>query len=187
MSLSTHIFEMLFPGDYVFGPTFLRYYMITFLYVGMGSTCNGSLLNGRGLTDSVFWGNLVQFIITVPLSFLVIPRFGVIGIISLLVIGTLFSQIFNLVSIKQRLGFSFDRGISMKLLLSGVMAYLASSLLVNLINFHPILEVLLGGTLSVLVYGLSIVFFRVLSKADIRYMKELSPSLGLFLDRLIFF
>lgn len=177
MSLSDHIFEVLFPSDYVFGPTFLRYYMITFLYVGLGSTCNGSLLNGRGLTDRVFWGNLVQFVITVPLSFLAIPRFGVLGIICLLLIGTLFSQIFNLYSIKINLGFSFNWINSVKLLLSGAFAYLTSSLVVNLITIHPIVEVFFGGIVSVLAYFLGIVFFKVLNKADIRYMKDLSSSI----------
>jgi stage V sporulation protein B len=178
MSLSDNIFAVLFPGDYVLAPTFLRYYMITFLYIGLGLTCNGSLLNGRGLTNSVFTANLIQFIITVPFSFYIIPNFGVNGIIFLLLIGTLLSQIYNLYTIKNSFGFSFNIKESSKIFFAGIFSYIITSYFINIIDFHPLFELILGGLLSLSSYMFGILLFKVINKGDIEYVNELSESFG---------
>lgn len=88
MALSQHLIGVLFGGEYSLAPLFLVLLSVGSLYCGLGSLSMGSLLSSQGETRAMLRIGLLTMAIGVPLSFILIPRLGVLGFI----VNTLISQ-----------------------------------------------------------------------------------------------
>jgi O-antigen/teichoic acid export membrane protein len=177
MVLSDQIAGVLL-SDYEYASTFLRLYMLTFIWIGIGSNSNGALLNSHRMTRENFQITVIQSLITIPASFFVIPRYGVNGLIGLLFIGGFVANLFSMRIIWSSFNFCIDIISFIKLLASAVLTFLISQILVNRLSLNPWIEIFLGGAFSFLVYFIAIILLRVLDDTDIGYLCDISDSLG---------
>lgn len=81
MALSQPIIGVLFGDKYSLAPLFLVLLSIGSLYCGFGSLSMFSLLSSQGETRVILRIGLLTLLAGVPLSFILIPRFGVQGFI----------------------------------------------------------------------------------------------------------
>ena len=81
MALSQPLIGVLFGGEYSLAPLFLALLSVGSLYCGLGSLSMGSLLSSQGETGAILRIGLLTLLVGMPLSFILIPRFGVFGFI----------------------------------------------------------------------------------------------------------
>jgi len=178
IALSSQIIEALFSTDYQYAPTYLKLYMIVYLYTGIGSLSNIPLLNSQKLTRETLIIQLIQFSVTVLPSVIIIPKYGAIGALTLLITGIGVSKIYAIKRIHTIFNFYPDFTSSIKLFLSGLLISLIIWYTFSNVFFNPWIELILGGILSMLLYLGLVISLKVLTKQDYRRIKELAPFFG---------
>jgi O-antigen/teichoic acid export membrane protein len=177
MVLSDQIASVLL-SDYEFASLFLKIYMLTFIWIGIGSNSNGALMNSHRMTKETFQITVIQFLITIPASFYIIPKYGVIGLIGLLFVSGFVGNLFSLKIISSSFKFIFDLTSFIKLIAAAILTFFISTFFVNRLNINPWLEIFLGGTFTFIIYFILILMIQVLDENDIRYLSNIADSLG---------
>ena len=178
MAMSNQIIQVLYAGDYLQAPLYLSLYLAAYFFVGLGSISNLRLLNSRKLTRDTFNVMLLQTVVTLPLTYLLVLRWGVVGMLVSELVGPRFGMLYGIYVIKKKFGFTFDFGSSLKLFISAFAAYLVSYTLFSVLDLNPWLELALGSILVVVVYIGGIVVLRVLVKKDIEDIHSVSDAFG---------
>ncbi|HEX9913575.1 MAG TPA: flippase [Candidatus Bathyarchaeia archaeon] len=178
IALSTQIIQVLYDGDYQQAPLYMNLYLAAYFFVGIGSISNLRLLNSRKLTKDTFNVMLLQTVVTLPLTYLLILRWGVIGMLVSELVGPRFGMLYGIYVIKKKFGFTFDYSSSLKLFVSAFAAYLVSSTVFSVLGLNPWLELVLGSILVVVIYIGGIVVLRVLVKRDIHDIRSVSDAFG---------
>lgn len=180
MAFSEQIVNVLFSGGYEQAPGFLRLYMVTFVFIGIGSNCNVPLLNSQKMTRETFQMNLIKFIISVPLAFLVIPRYGVVGLIVLQSFSLLVAHLFAVKKIHDRYGFGVDFSSSFKVLVAGIVSYFATGVVFGLLRLNPLVEIVFGTVFLFVLYLAFVILLKVLNSEDVGYLNSISSVFGRF-------
>jgi len=178
MALADQIIYVLFQDQYIYAAHFLRVYMLTFIFIGFGMVGNSPLLNSQKRTDLTFRATLVRFVIAIPTSLVLIPRMGVIGLLITLIIGGGVNTMFNLFSVRRTFGFGIDTKFLAKNLIISVSSFGVVYYTFKTIILNPWVELILGGTLSVLIYLVGFVALKAFSKQDYKNLTRLSSSFG---------
>ena len=178
MALADQIIYVLFQDQYIYAAHFLRVYMLTFIFMGFGMVCNSPLLNSQKRTDLTFRATLVRFVIAIPTSLLLIHRMGVIGLLITLIIGGGVNTLFNLFSVRRTFGFGIDTKFLAKNLIISVSSFGVVYYTFKTIILNPWVELILGGTISVLIYLVGFVVLKAFSSQDYANLRRLSSSFG---------
>ena len=141
----------------------------------MGGICIGPLLNGQGKTDVTFRINVLNLCVGLPLSLMLIPRFGIVGLLLTMIVAPRAGHLYALWWVRRNFGFSLDWRASAKIYLSSGVPYLAMHFFLDYLRLGDWQELLLGGGLFVVLYIFLIYVFRTLDVGDIR---DLRPILG---------
>jgi O-antigen/teichoic acid export membrane protein len=121
--LSGPIVAIIYGTSYPLTAYFLQLFCINFLFIGIGAYCTGSLLNGQGMTKTIFIGSLLNLCTTLPLGFYLIPRYGIPGLIWTSIIAPKGALFYFLWQIKKNLGFTVKWKTSIKIYLSSAIPY----------------------------------------------------------------
>jgi len=81
MVLSQPIINTLFGANWVYAPLFLTLYVVGNLFVVLGDISIRSLLTGLGETKMLMKLSVLKLILGIPVAFLLIPTFGILGVI----------------------------------------------------------------------------------------------------------
>jgi O-antigen/teichoic acid export membrane protein len=178
MALSDQIIEALFTSDYVYAALFLRLYMITFLFSGVGGSSNVPLLNSQMKTKETFRIKLIPFLITIPSCIVVIPRYGAVAAIILLILGMTVSKFYAVSRVWNIFGFRFHLSSTIKMMLAGLTSSGFTYYLFSRISVNPWIELMAGGCVSVLLYLTLILLMKTLTQADYIRLNKLGKELG---------
>jgi O-antigen/teichoic acid export membrane protein len=177
ISLSDQIIKIVYPSGYQFASYFLTLYALNFLFIGLGSLGLGNLLNSQGKTNINFRGTLINVFLGIPLGVLLIPRYGVTG----LLISQLLTKaglIYNLWWTWKNFGFSIDWISSIKIFLSAGSATATVILILTNLELSYIVEFLVGGSILVAIYSIGIVILGVVDEGDISNLRKIVLGLG---------
>lgn len=180
LALSDQIITVLFTHEYSYAPVFLRLYMITFLYTGIGSLTNIPLLNSQKYTKETLKIQTIQFLIPIAPAIFIIPRFGAIGEIVLLLIGVGISKIYAVIKIKKLFGFTLDFSSSSKLFISGIVSSLITWSVCEIITINLWIELIIGGFVSITVYTFFVLLLKALTPKDYKRLYQLATTFGPF-------
>jgi len=114
MAVSQPLIGVLFGGEYSLAPLFLILLSVGSLFCGLGSLSMGSLLSSQGETWTVFRIGLLTMVVGLPLSFILIPRFGVLGFIVNGLITQAVSTILYIFSVRRLFKFKMWVGQSVR-------------------------------------------------------------------------
>jgi len=178
MALSPQLVRMIYGGTYRSASLFLRLYVINYLFVGLGNISIRNLLNGQGKTKVTFRMDLLNLCIGVPLSLILIPRFGIVGLLLTMIIAPKSGLFFALRWIKKHLGFMIRWTASAKIYLSAGTAYLAVSLLLAAVDYGGWVDLLVGGGVFAAIYVLLVPLTGVLEGDDIQNLRNIMGALG---------
>ena len=177
ITLSGQLIRIIYGSSYQFAPFFLKLYLVLFLYEGLGSLCSVNMLKGQGRTKVIFLKNLLNICIGLPLSLILIPQFGIVGLL-LTLIAPKPGDAFTLWWIKKNFGFTINWFASAKIYLSASIAYLVATCLLAVLHSSDWLDLLLGGGVFVLTYALLVSLTGVLDRDDIQNLRNIMSVLG---------
>jgi len=178
MVLSGKLVQVIYGNSYLFAPFFLRLYVINFLFVGLGRIVVGNLLKGQGKTKVIFLMQLIHLCIGLPLSLILIPRFGIFGLLLTTIIAPKPSLFFALWWIKRNFGFTLNWIASAKIFLSAGLASLATLLILASLDNGGLVALFLGGGFFLLIYSLLVPLMGVLDGSDINNLRNIMSGLG---------
>jgi O-antigen/teichoic acid export membrane protein len=168
----------IFGNAYTEAPLFLALTSVTYLYSAFGSLSTTNLINGQGYTTYNMKLNILIFVIGLPVSFLLISNFGVIGLIVTSLTVSLPSLFLSLRFIKNHFGVSLDWASSAKILLSSAIAAVLTYILTFELAFSNPVRLVIGIIGFCVIFIAAALFTGTVKKADLINMKEITDSLG---------
>ena len=178
MVLAQPAVSTLFGDKYSEAPLFLSLLAITYLYVAFGSLSTGNLINSQGETKLNLKLTLITLAIGFTLSLILIPQFGITGLIATMLTAGLPSLMISLRWIGKHYTVTVDWTSSAKIILSSSVAAAAAYTLMSLLGFSSWIELVIGLAIFLLTFLLSILLTRAIDKSDMDNLKEMTRELG---------
>ncbi len=182
--LSEPLVLAVYGTKYTETPFLLTLYAIVFLYSGLGNLSLGNFLNGQGKTGITMRLALGNLGFGILFGWLLIPQFGVVGLIVANSITGLPSLFAGLWWIRKHFGATIDWKSSAKIFLASGTAAVVAYLLLSQINagsrIEWLIEAFAGGITFLLVYLVAAPLIRAVDKNDVRSLREMLSGLGPF-------
>jgi len=179
MVLSKPMISTLFGEKYVYAPFFLTLYVISNLFVSVGSLSMGSLLAGLGETKTLMKLSLLSLLFSLPLAFILIPTLVIVGVI----LGSLFaglpSMFIGLRWIWKHYKVKADLKSSAKIFAASIIAALTTYLSLIFLSMTNWIELIIEGTIFLLTYTFTSPIIGAVTKSDINNLKFMFSGLGL--------
>ena len=178
ITLSQPAVSTLFGDKYSAAPIFLALLAISYLYSAFGNLSTGNLINSQGETKFNLKLTLLTAAIGFPLSLLLIPRFGIIGLIITTLTAGIPSLIIALRWIKKHYSVTVDWTSSTKILLSSVTAAAITYTILSQLSFISWIKLIIGGTIFLFTFLIGILLTKTINKSDINNLREMTGELG---------
>jgi O-antigen/teichoic acid export membrane protein len=179
MALSEPGISVLFP-KYTVAPLFLALLASNYLQAAFGGQSVGSFLNGQGKTRFTLKISLIQAAVGFPLGVILIPRFGVIGLIIATLVDGLPSLIVSLYWINKQYNITVDWVSSVKILLSSATASAATYAIISIMPFGNWIRLIIGAIIFVVVLVTVSSFTKTVDRSDVNNLREMLTALGPF-------
>jgi len=178
VALSQPAIATLFGEKYAEAPLFLSLCSLIYLYSAFGSLSLPNLINGIGKTEVNLKLTLIRLAVGLPLSLLLIPEFGVIGLIVTILIAGIPSLITGLWWIKKRLALSIDWASSAKILLASTMAAVVTYTTTYQPTIPDWVKLPIGAAVFLIIYAATVPLIGAITKTDIQNLRGMTKQLG---------
>jgi O-antigen/teichoic acid export membrane protein len=178
MALSGPMVAALYGEKYVYGPFFLTIAVIGNLFAAVGSLSAGSFLSGLGETRILMIQSIITVIIGLPLGFILIPAYGITGLIIAGLLAGLPSMVWVLYWIWKHYEAKADFQSSAKILVASALAAVAAYVPTTLFNMANWIRLIFGLVILLTVYVLSAPLIGAVSLTDINNLRTMFSSLG---------
>jgi len=178
MVLSKPLVFTLFGEQYTSTPLFLTLYAISYLYTALGNLSLGNLLNGQGKTMVTLKLTLITLATGLPLSFLLIPRFGITGLIITTLVHGLPTLATGLWWIRKHFGVTVDWKSSTKILAASAAAAIITQLILFQLPTPDWISLIIGGIIFFGTYLIAAPLIRAVNTDDIENLKQMLSGLG---------
>jgi O-antigen/teichoic acid export membrane protein len=179
MVLSQQLISALYGAKWLYAPLFLSLYVIHFLLSLFGYLIVNSLLTATGETKILMRLNLVNLSVGVPLALLLIPNFGIIGLIVAMLISGLPSAFIGLYWTSKHFGASVDFKASAKILLASTSAALTTWVFLITFTAAAWITLTAGLIIFLLTYLAAAPLVGAINQADINNFRSMFSGLGL--------
>jgi O-antigen/teichoic acid export membrane protein len=182
-SLSDPVIRVIFNDRFPFAASYLQIYMLTYIYVGLGSVATGDLLNGQGKTRINLRCMVITLLTGGPLALYLIPNYGIFGLILTLIISPLPSISYGLFWVKRNLGISPDWRSSAKIY-SSVIISSGFTLIFVWVQSNLWVRLFGGAAIFLVSYFVMIRVLRVLDSTDYEMIRMIVSDMGV-LSRMV--
>ncbi len=185
MVLSTPMVNTLFgyisTGEpkYAFAPLFLTLAVVSNLFAVVGNLSMGTFLTGVGETKLLMKQGLLTLAIGLPLAFLLVPSFGVVGGILGIVVSSVPSMVWGLYWIWKRYKVKASFQTSGKILVASLIAAGASYLLLFVLVAADWIRLTLGFVVFIVVYLFSAPLTGAINQSDVNNLRAMLSGLGI--------
>jgi|SRR5271157_3807578 len=179
VALSGPIVGTLYGTKYVYAPLFLTLYVINNLFVIFGSLSAGGFLTGLGETRIVMIQSIITLVIGLPLGIVLIPIYGVIGLIIAGLVAGLPSMFWGLYWIWKNYNAKADFQSSAKILAASTIAALLAFLSISFLNAANWIKLIIGLVIFLTVYILGAPLIGAVSLTDIKNLRNMFSSMGI--------
>ena len=184
MVLSKPMIYTLFGEKWIYAPFFLTLYVITNLLVLFGGLVKNIFLAGLGETKMLMKLSLLSLSFGIPLAFILIPSYGIVGIILGTLIAVIPSFTLGLHWIWKHYGAKADYKSSTKIFIASAVAATTTYLTLNFLITSEWIRLIIGGTIFLTVYILTAPFIGAINQSDINNLRAMLTGLG-FLSKLL--
>ncbi len=178
VAFSDHLVRIVYGGLYQLASLYMSVFLLNSLFIGLGGLSVGNLINGRGETKVTFRITLISICLGLPLSVLLIPRFGIMGLLATTIIAPKPGLLYGLLWVNRNLGFTIDWKSSAKIYLSTGVAFAASLLYLRAVNLGAWVELLSGGVLFLLIYSLIVTLTGAVKVEDVVNVRSITRAFG---------
>jgi stage V sporulation protein B len=181
MALSGPIVGTLFRETYANAPFFLTISVLSTLFVLIGSVSAISFLSGLGETRTLMKQNAITIAVGIPLGIILIPTFGITGLIVAGILAMLPSTLWVLHWIWKNYEAKADFQSSAKILvasaIAALMAYLSTYLSTRFLNMTDWIKLIIGLAFFLTVYVLGAPLIGAVNLSDIRSLRTMLSGL----------
>jgi O-antigen/teichoic acid export membrane protein len=176
--LSTPLTSSLYGSSYEQAPLFLSIICLGYINTGFGNIVIASFINGHGET----WVNtklvLAILVVNIPLGLLLIPRFGILGVIALTIIAQTQSLILGLWWIKKAYGMTVEWNSSLRICLASALTAFITCITLSHLPFYGWIHLILGGSIFLTVLLFLMPMVGAVNKRDLSNLKEMLSGIG---------
>lgn len=178
--LSTPLTSSLYGSSYEQASLFLSLIGLGNIIAGFGNIVVINLINGQGET----WLNakltIAILVVNIPLGLLIVPRFGIFGVITLLIVAQTQILILGLWWIDRVYELTVDWASSFKICLASGLTALITYTTLSLLPFHSWIQLTIGGITFLSALLLTMPLIGALNKKDLNNFKEMLGDIGFF-------
>ena len=178
--LSKPLVFTLFGEQYEFAPLFLSLYAVTYLYIGVGNLSLVNFLNGQGKTKVTMQLSLINLATALPLSFILIPKYGILGLIFTMLFSAIPSLTFGLWWIKKHFDVTVDLTSSARIYMASALSAVITYFILSQLAFEYWIELLIGGSFFFTAYFITAPFIGAVNLSDIANLRQMLSDLGPF-------
>ena len=178
MSLAVPAVYTLFGTSYSAAPLFLALLAAQYLFTTFGSLSIGGLLSGQGNTSFLLKMAILTLAVGLPIGFVGIVTFGVLGLIITSLITGLPALIWGLLFVQKTYGVSVDWLASIKILVASAIAGSVTFGVISVLSFSSWILLILGTALFMVVLVPCVLLVRAISRKDIANLSGLMGNLG---------
>ncbi|MEM2971696.1 MAG: oligosaccharide flippase family protein [Candidatus Bathyarchaeia archaeon] len=179
MVLSKPMIYTLYGEEWVYAPLFLSLYVITNLLVLFGGLVKNSLLAGLGETKMLMKISLLTLALGIPLAFILIPPFGIIGVILGTLFATIPSFIYGLYWIWKHYNVKADFKASAKIFAASTIAATTTYISLTFLNTAEWIQLIIGGTIFLTTYIFTAPMIGAITQTEINNIRTMLSGLGI--------
>jgi lipopolysaccharide exporter len=166
IALADPLLTVIYRDEYILASSFLKLYLITFLYVGLGNISTSNILNGQGRADINMRSSIITLVLGSILASILAPKYSIMGILTAMIIAPLPGLLYSYFFVRRTYGLSINWSSSIKLFTASLTSYIVSTICINLVNYNPWIELISGGILFIITYLIAIKITAVLEAHD---------------------
>jgi O-antigen/teichoic acid export membrane protein len=178
MILSKPMINTLFGEKWIYAPFFLTLYVMGNLFSVIGNLSLSSFLTGRGETKMLMKLSFLILLFGIPLAFLLIPTFGIVGVILGNLLAGLPSMFWGLHWIWKRYNVKADFRSSTKIFIAASIAAITTYVLLHFVTTTEWLRLTTGGIFFLAVYLIVVPLMGAITQDDINNLKAMFSGLG---------
>jgi stage V sporulation protein B len=179
MSLAEPAISTLFGETYSSAPLFLALLAVTYIYTAFGSLSNLNLINSQGKTKFSLYMSIISAGIGLPLGYILIMSFGVIGLIFTTLVATIPTTVLSLFWIKKHFALTIDWRSSMKIIFSSAFTAILTYLFISGLDFSSVFKLFIGIIVFSSIYFLATIITRTINQSDINNLHNMVRGLGI--------
>jgi len=168
----------LFGEKYAEAPLYLALYAMIYLFSAFGSLSVGALINSQGQTKVNLKINLATLATALPLSLVLIPTYGITGLIITTLISRFPSTIISLWWIKTHLAAKIDLSSSTRILLASTLAATITYITTSQLTQTPLIVLIAGTLIFLATYTVAAPLMGAINKTDTQNLKETLEGFG---------
>ena len=149
-----------------------------YLYSAFGSLSVGALINSQGKTKTNLKITLVTLAISFPLSIILIPTYGITGLIITTLVSRFPSTIISLWWIKTHLAAKIDLSSSARILLASTLAATITYITTSQLTQPPLIVLIAGTLIFLATYTVAAPLTGAINKTDTQNLKETLEGFG---------
>jgi O-antigen/teichoic acid export membrane protein len=184
ITLAQPAVSTLFGAKYVHAPRFLTLISVLSLYSAFGSLSIGNLMNGQGKTRINLYLSLITAAVGLPLSVLMIPRFGIVGSIATTLAAGIPSLFAGLYWTKKHFTATIDLASSVKILAASALSAIITYALITSLSVPNWVRLGTGSVVFLAVYGTLVPLLGAVNEVDVQNLREMLTDFG-FLAHLL--
>jgi O-antigen/teichoic acid export membrane protein len=177
IGLSEPMISLIYGDSYPTAPLYFSIYLLTSISIGLGGSCQGSILNSQGETRVNMWRNFIVLATGAVLAILLVPRWGILGLIISLIASAYPALVYGHVFIKNKLGLTIDLKSSVKIYVNSLVS-LIMILILNSFISSPLVELTIGALAYLTTYLIMLKITKTLNEDDYQMFRSILGTTG---------
>jgi stage V sporulation protein B len=178
MCLAEPAISTLFGQTYASAPLFLALLALTYFFPAFGSLSTGNFLSSQGKTTLIMYLSLISATIGLPLGYILIMQYGVLGLIITTLVTGIVVTIIPLYWVRKNYALTVDWSSSAKILISSSVTALLTYLLVLELGFSSLIRLIVGVAFFAVVFIAATLLTKTMTKTDIENLRSMAGGLG---------
>ena len=179
IGLSEPMISLIYGDSYPTASLYFSVYLLTSISIGLGGSCQGSILNSQGETRANMWRSLLILITGTVLAILLVPGWGILGLIISLIASAYPALVYGHIFIKNRLGLTIDINSSLKIYACSLASFV-TILILNSFILSPLLLLTIGAIAYLTTYLIMLKITKTLNEDDYQMFCSILGTTGAF-------
>jgi O-antigen/teichoic acid export membrane protein len=164
--------------DYPYVPLFLSIFILNFAWEGLGGNSLWNLISGVGESGIILRSSIITFFTGLVLVVILVPRYGMIGLLVTIVLDSRGGWIYQIVWAKRKLNITVDWNSTARIYLVGFIASIATYLVITSLQLQSWLALIFGGMTFVTTYAVGLPLCGALKPNDFIQLETIVGALG---------
>jgi O-antigen/teichoic acid export membrane protein len=152
IALSDHLVYFLYGASYNLTPLLLNLLMVRFFFTGFGVFITSHILNSQNQTRVTLRRSLINLAVGLPMGLVLIPKYGVIGLIVTQLIAPKAGFLYLLTWLKKNYDIKPNLKVFISISVSTIISFTLCKFTVYVLKLNYLSEILLGGAVLALTY-----------------------------------